>query len=35
MRADCRHGTLNGNTPNTRGEAELMHAACQVAYGNV
>ena len=35
MRADCRRGTLNGNTPNTRGEAELMHAACQVAYGNV
>jgi hypothetical protein len=33
MQADCRRGTLNGSTPNTIGEAELMNAACQVAYG--
>ena len=35
MRADCRRGTLNGSTPNSAGEAELLNAACQVAYGNV
>lgn len=35
MRADCRRGTLNGSTPNTVAEAELLNAACQVAYGNV
>jgi hypothetical protein len=35
MRADCRRGTLNGSTPNTIGEAELMNAACQVAFGSV
>lgn len=33
MQADCRRGSLNGSTPNTIGEAELMNAACQVACG--
>jgi hypothetical protein len=35
MSADCRRGTLNGRDPNTVAEAELLNAACQVAYGAV
>lgn len=35
MQADCRRGTLNGSTPNSVAEAELLNAACQVAYGSV
>ena len=34
MNADCRQGTLNGRDPNTAAEAELLNAACQVAYGS-
>ena len=34
MSADCRRGTLNGRDPNTAAEAELLNAACQVAYGS-
>ena len=33
--ADCRAGLLNGNQPQDAKEAELLNAACQVAYGNV
>jgi hypothetical protein len=35
MEADCSDGTLNGSRPNTAAEAELLNAACQVAYGSV
>lgn len=34
MEADCRSGLLNGNEPDTAAEAELVNAACQVAYGS-
>jgi hypothetical protein len=34
MNANCRQGTLNGRDPNTAAEAELLNAACQVAYGS-
>jgi len=34
MTADCRQGTLNGREPGTAAEAELLNAACQVAYGS-
>lgn len=34
LNADCRSGTLNGRDPNTAAEAELINAACQVAYGS-
>lgn len=33
LTADCREGTLNGNVPTSAAEAELVNAACQVAYG--
>jgi hypothetical protein len=33
MDADCRDGELNGHLPNTTAEAELLNAACQVAFG--
>ncbi|MFN5117834.1 MAG: hypothetical protein ACK5FE_04700 [Cyanobacteriota bacterium] len=33
--ADCNAGLLNGNQPQDAKEAELLNAACQVAYGNV
>jgi hypothetical protein len=33
MTADCRNGTLNGSEPNDAAEAQLLHAACQVAFG--
>lgn len=34
LSADCRAGTLNGQQPNTAAEAELLNAACQVAFGS-
>ncbi len=34
MSADCQAGTLDGRTPNNAAEAELLNAACQVAFGN-
>lgn len=34
LSADCRGGTLNGQQPNTAAEAELLNAACQVAFGS-
>ena len=30
---DCREGTLNGGTPRNANEAQLLNAACQVAFG--
>ncbi len=33
--ADCNRGTLNGRNPTSASEAELLNAACQVAYGSV
>jgi hypothetical protein len=35
MQADCNDGTLNGSRPNSAAEAELLNAACQVAFGSV
>jgi len=35
MQADCRNGLLNGQTPATASEAQLLNAACQVAFGSV
>jgi hypothetical protein len=35
MDADCNGGSLNGRNPSTLAEAELLNAACQVAYGAV
>ncbi len=35
LTADCKAGTLNGRDPGTAAEAELLNAACQVAYGAV
>ncbi len=34
MSADCQAGTLDGRSPNSAAEAELLNAACQVAFGN-
>ncbi|MFO7628971.1 MAG: hypothetical protein R6W06_05530 [Prochlorococcaceae cyanobacterium] len=34
LSADCQSGLLNGREPNSSEEAELLNAACQVAYGN-
>jgi hypothetical protein len=34
MTADCRQGTLNGRVPATSAEAQLLNAACEVAYGD-
>jgi len=31
--ADCRAGTLNGEPPQNGDEAQLLNAACQVAFG--
>ena len=31
--ANCRQGTLNGSTPRNASEAQLLNAACQVAFG--
>ena len=35
LNANCKKGTLNGKEPINIGEAELLNAACQVAYGPV
>ena len=35
LTADCRTGTINGQDPASAAEAELLNAACQVAYGSV
>jgi hypothetical protein len=32
--ADCQRGLLNGREPNSAAEAELLNAACQVAFGS-
>lgn len=34
LNADCNAGAINGRQPNSAQEAELLNAACQVAYGN-
>jgi len=34
LMADCNRGTLNGQDPQSAAEAELLNAACQVAYGS-
>lgn len=33
LSADCNTGLLNGNPPASAAEAELLNAACQVAFG--
>lgn len=35
LNANCNQGTINGQQPNNAEEAELLNAACQVAYGSV
>ena len=35
LNANCKQGTLNGQEPINIEEAELLNAACQVAYGSV
>jgi len=35
LNADCKRGTLDGRNPTTAQEAELLNAACQVAFGDV
>ena len=32
--ANCQQGLLNGQTPNNANSAQLLNAACQVAYGS-
>jgi hypothetical protein len=34
LTANCNAGTLNGRDPETAAEAELVNAACQVAFGS-
>ena len=34
LTADCNAGTLNGSVPASAAEAELLNAACQVAFGS-
>jgi hypothetical protein len=34
LTADCNAGAINGRQPTSAEEAELLNAACQVAYGN-
>jgi hypothetical protein len=34
LTADCKSGYLNGAEPSNAAEAELLNAACQVAYGS-
>lgn len=34
LTADCNAGTLNGQQPDTAAEAQLLNAACQVAFGS-
>ena len=31
--ANCKQGTLNGGAPSNADEAQLLNAACQVAFG--
>lgn len=33
MTADCRQGTLDSQVPRTQAEAQLLNAACEVAFG--
>lgn len=35
MEADCADGLLNGEVPTSLAEAELINAACQVAFGSI
>jgi len=35
LNANCNQGTINGQEPSNAEEAELLNAACQVAYGSV
>ena len=35
LTANCNQGTINGQEPSNADEAELLNAACQVAYGSV
>lgn len=34
LSADCNAGTINGEEPKTVAQAELLNAACQVAFGS-
>jgi len=34
LTADCQQGSINGRDPANAEEAELLNAACQVAFGN-
>jgi len=34
LSADCNAGTIDGVAPNSAAQAELLNAACQVAYGS-
>ena len=34
MSADCTSGFLNGHAPTSRGQAQLVNAACTVAFGS-
>jgi hypothetical protein len=34
LTADCVNGLLDGRPPEAAEEAELLHAACQVAFGS-
>jgi hypothetical protein len=34
LNADCNQGLINGQQPQTASEAELLNAACQVAFGS-
>lgn len=34
LSADCNAGTINGQQPSNASEAELLNAACQVAFGS-
>jgi hypothetical protein len=34
LSADCNAGTINGDDPKTAAQAELLNAACQVAFGS-
>ena len=33
LTADCNLGTLNGAVPTSADQAQLLNAACQVAFG--
>ena len=34
INADCKAGTIDGQSPSNASEAELLNAACQVAFGS-